>query len=121
MGRAYDSALIRRLWHYVRPYKSLLLGSLGLLVAGSAAQLVQPYIVKVAIDDYILQGRVDGLGRIGLLFLVAITVEFLLRWAQLYLLERTGQNVVFDLRHEVFSHLQRLPSSYFQMSARRDG
>ena len=113
LGRAYDSELARRLWRYVRPYRSLLLASLVLLIAVSAAQLAQPYIVKLAIDDYIMQGRAEGLGFVGLLFLAAITAEFLLRWAQLYLLERTGQNVVFDLRHEVFTHLQRLPSSYF--------
>jgi ATP-binding cassette subfamily B protein len=113
LGQVYDSRLVRRLWAYVRPYRGQLLLSVVLLVAVSAAQLVQPYIVKLAIDGYITRSRLDGLGLLVLLFLAALVVEFFLRWAQLYVLEWTGQNVVYDIRHHAFSHLQRLPSSFF--------
>ena len=113
LGQVYDSRLIRRLWAYVRPYRGQLLLSVVLLVAVSAAQLVQPYIVKLAIDDYITRSRLDGLGLLVLLFLAALVAEFFLRWAQLYVLESTGQNVVYDIRRHAFSHLQRLPSSFF--------
>ena len=113
LGQVYDSRLVRRLWAYVRPYRGQLSLSLVLLVAVSAAQLVQPYIVKLAIDGYILDSRLDGLGPLVLAFFAALTAEFFLRWAQLYVLERTGQNVVYDIRRHAFSHLQRLPSSFF--------
>jgi len=113
LGKAYDARLVRRLWSYVRPHRALVLLSLGLLLAVSAAQLVQPWLIKLAIDEQIAPGRLEGLGRIALLFLAALGGEFLLRFVQLYVLERTGQNVILDLRHALFSHLQRLPSSYF--------
>ena len=113
LGQVYDSRLVRRLWAYVRPYRGQLLLSVVLLVAVGAAQLVQPYIVKLAIDGYITRSRLDGLGPLVLWFLAALVAEFFLRWAQLYVLELTGQNVVYDIRRHAFSHLQRLPSSFF--------
>jgi ATP-binding cassette subfamily B protein len=113
VGKVYDTRLVRRLWQFVRPYRLLLLLSVVLLVAVSAAQLAQPYIVKLAIDDCITEGRLAGLGWLVAAFLGTLAAEFLLRWAQLYVLERTGQNVVYDLRGHAFSHLQRLPSAFF--------
>jgi len=112
-GRVYDSGLMRRLWGYVRPHRALVGFSLVLLFAVSGAQLIQPYLIKRVIDDQIGQGRVEGLGLLVLAFFAALVAEFLLRFAQIYVLERTGQNVVFDLRNESFAHLQRLPSSFF--------
>lgn len=113
LGKVYDAALVGRLWQFVRPYRGLLLLSLLLLIAVSLAQLVQPYLVKLAIDDHIKLGRSEGLGRLVALFLGALVLEFVLRWLQLYVLERTGQNVVFDMRVHAFAHLHRLGSSFF--------
>jgi ATP-binding cassette subfamily B protein len=113
VGRVYDAQLVRRLWGFVRPHRLLLLLSVVLLFAVSAAQLVQPYIVKLAIDNHITERRLDGLGWLVAAFLGALLAEFLLRWVQLYVLERAGQNVVYDLRSHTFAHLQRLPSSFF--------
>ncbi|NIL99913.1 MAG: ATP-binding cassette domain-containing protein [Acidobacteria bacterium] len=105
--------MMRRLWGYIRPHRMLVSASLVLLFAVSGAQLVQPYLIKRVIDDQIAAGRMDGLGYLALLFLAALLAEFVLRFAQIYVLEQTGQNVVFDLRNESFAHLQRLPSSFF--------
>lgn len=105
--------MMRRLWPYVKSQRGLLSLSLLLLLAESAAQLAQPYLVKIAIDEHIVQGRLAGLGVPALWFLAALAAEFVLRFGQLYSLERAGQNVVFDLRNQAFAHLQRLPSAYF--------
>ncbi len=113
MGKAYDARLLRRLWEYVRPYRGLLALSLLLLIGVSAVQLVQPYLIKLAIDEHITPGEPQGLGRLAGLFLAALAVEFVLRFAQLYVLERTGQNVVYDIRNRTFAHLQHLPASFF--------
>ena len=113
LGKAYDARLMRRLWGYVKPHRGLVLLSLLLMLAVSAAQLVQPYLVKLAIDGHIAQRRLDGLGGLALLFLAALVGEFALRFAQLYVLQKTGQNVVFDIRVDLFSHLQHLSSSFF--------
>jgi ATP-binding cassette, subfamily B, multidrug efflux pump len=113
LGKAYDARMIRRLWQYVRPYRGLVAVSLLLLIAVSAVQLVQPYLIKLAIDDFILGEEHGSLAALAGLFLASVGAEFLLRFAQLYVLEKTGQNVIFDLRTQVFAHLQRLPSAFF--------
>jgi ATP-binding cassette subfamily B protein len=113
LGKAYDAKLIGRLWRYVRPHGGLVSLSLLLMLAVGAVQLVQPYLIKLAIDDHIAARRLDGLGVLALFFLAALAGEFALRFGQLYVLERTGQNVVLDMRLELFSHVQRLDSSFF--------
>ena len=112
-GKIYDGKMMRRLWGYVSPHRALVSVSLVLLFAVSAVQLVQPYLIKLVIDDQIGAGKLDGLGFLALLFLGALIGEFILRFAQIYVLEQTGQSVVFDLRNESFAHLQGLPSSFF--------
>ncbi|HKQ60494.1 MAG TPA: ABC transporter transmembrane domain-containing protein, partial [Candidatus Polarisedimenticolaceae bacterium] len=113
LGRAYDARLMRRLAAYARPHRGLVALSLGLLFALSAVQLVQPWLIKLAIDQGIAARRLQGLALPAGLFLLALVAEFLLRYAQLYVLERAGQNIVFDLRDALFSHLQRLPAAFF--------
>ncbi|HEX5041261.1 MAG TPA: ABC transporter ATP-binding protein [Candidatus Polarisedimenticolaceae bacterium] len=113
LGKAYDARMVRRLARWVRPYRGLVALTLLLLATVSAAQLAQPYLLKLAIDGYIVQGKAAGLLLPAGLFLLALLAEFVLGFFQLYVLEKTGQNVVFDLRQAVFAHLQRLPSSFF--------
>jgi ATP-binding cassette subfamily B protein len=113
LGKAYDARLARRLWRYVRPYRTLVAVTVALVFLSGAAQLVQPWIVKKAIDGFILEGRAVGLIVPSLMFLLALVAEFALGWFQLYTLERTGQNTVFDLRMDIFRHLQRLPAAFF--------
>ena len=113
LGRAYDGRLMRRLAAYVAPYRGLVALSLATLFASAAVQLVQPYLVKEVIDGFIVKRRIDGLLLPAGLFLAALGVDFALSFLQVYVLERTGQSVVFDLRNAVFAHLQRLPSAFF--------
>jgi ATP-binding cassette subfamily B protein len=113
LGRAYDARLMRRLAAFVAPYHGLVAASLLTLLASGAVQLVQPYLVKEVIDGFIVKRQAQGLLLLSALFLLTLGVDFALSFLQVYLLERTGQSVVFDLRNAVFTHLQRLPSSFF--------
>ncbi|MDH3628134.1 MAG: ABC transporter ATP-binding protein/permease [Acidobacteriota bacterium] len=113
LGKVYDAEMFRRLWAYVRPHRTLVFVSFVIIFVLGAAQLVQPYLIRIAIDDHIGTRNSDGLGILALWFGLALLGEFLLRWLQIYVLERTGQNVVYDLRTDAFAHLQRLPSSFF--------
>ncbi len=112
-AKAYDVAIARRLWKYVRPYRRMVLLSLLLLVLVGAVQLVQPLLLRAAIDGSIAEGRLDGLAGIAVLYLLTLLAEFGFRYVQLYILEKAGQNVVLDLRMHVFSHLQTLSASFF--------
>lgn len=113
LGKAYDARLMGRLWAVTRPHKRLVLVSLALFPLTAAAELLQPYLVKVAIDQHILAGDWVGLGGIAALFLVTLLALYALRAAQAYVTQLTGQRVMHDLRQALFAHLQRQDSAFF--------
>ena len=115
-GKAYDSRLMRRLLRYLAPYKIQVVFSLMLLLLISLLQLVGPYLTKVAIDRYIRYGISSGLNRIALLFFFVLVVAFFLRFLQTYIMEWVGQRIMHDLRMNIFSHMQRLPLSFFDQN-----
>ncbi len=112
-GKAYDARLIRRLWTFVRPYK----GVFWLAVLSSPVNqvfgLVQPYLLKLGIDRYVARGDVDGLRRIGWIFVAAIVGEFGSIYAQQYLTTVVAQRSLADLRIALFGRLERFPMRFF--------
>src|SRR5437763_990788 len=112
-GKVYDARLGRRLFRYLVPYRRAMALSLALLLAIGLLELAGPYLMKVAIDQYIAVGEWDGLGGIALLYLGALLAIFVLRYAQTYLLNATGQRAMHDLRVELFAHLQRMGLRFF--------
>ena len=112
-GRVYDARLAGRVWAYTRPYRGAVALSAALFPLLAAVDLIQPYLVKVAIDAHILQGDWPGLSRIVALFSLTLAVQYALRYAQIYLATWTGQRVVHDLRAALFAHVQRLPAAFF--------
>ena len=113
LGKAYDAQLVRRVWDYVRPYRRVFWAALLLSPLNQLFSLAQPYLVKVAIDSYVLLGDADGLRTVGLVFMVAIVGEFGSYYAQQYLTMIVAQRSLADLRVGLFTHLQRLPMSFF--------
>jgi ATP-binding cassette, subfamily B, multidrug efflux pump len=111
--KAYDSRLARRLLNYLTPYKFVVALSVLLLLLVSASELVGPYLVKIGIDKYISKGNAGGLPLLAALYVFSLLMAFLLRYWQVYLMNKTGQQVMADLRMEIFSHLQRLSISFF--------
>jgi ATP-binding cassette subfamily B protein len=112
-ARAYDTRLAGRVWAFTRPYQGTVSLSAALFPLLAAVDIVQPYLVKVAIDAHILKGDWAGLSRIAALFLLTLTVQYALRYAQIYLATWTGQRVVHDLRAALFAHVQTLPAAFF--------
>ena len=91
IGRLYDARLARRVWGYTRPYRGSVALSARLFPLLAAVDLVQPYLVKIAIDAHILQGDWPGLTRIAFLFLGTLLVQYALRFWQTYVATWTGQ------------------------------
>jgi ATP-binding cassette subfamily B protein len=112
-SKAYDSRLVKRLLGYLAPYKLVVVLSVLVLLAVSVSELAGPYLVKVAIDRYISKGDASGLPLLAILYILSLGVAFVLRYWQVYLTNRTGQQVMADLRMEIFAHLQRLPVPFF--------
>src|SRR6185436_2172715 len=113
IGRVYDARLVRRLVAYVLPEAALMTASVACMLVVMVAQLAQPWLLKILIDDHLVARRADGLGRMALLFLLAFVVEPTARFGQLYTMERTGQNVIRTLRAQVFAHLQGMDAAFF--------
>ena len=112
-GKAYDLKLIQRLWQFILPYKKLFWFSMLLLPLQQVFGLAQPYIMKVAIDRSIANGNLWGLQGMGLLFLLALAGEVVTFYFHYYFTMVVAQKCLADLRVAIFSHVQRLPMSYF--------
>jgi ATP-binding cassette, subfamily B, multidrug efflux pump len=113
LGKAYDLRLLKRLWRFVLPYKRLFLFSMLLLPLQQAFGLAQPYLMKIGIDRYIAGQDLWGLQNVMLLFFVALLGETLAAFAHYYFSMAVAQSCLADLRVAIFSHVQKLPMSYF--------
>ena len=113
LGKAYDARLMRRLLGYLRPYGPHVAGALAAIIAGSALQLAQPYLMKLAIDRYIAAGDLAGLNRVALGFLAILVGSFVFEFLQTYVLQYVGQRIMYDLRMQIYGHLQRIDVQYY--------
>ncbi|HKB12262.1 MAG TPA: ABC transporter ATP-binding protein [Vicinamibacterales bacterium] len=113
LGKAYDARLMRRLLEYLRPYWRSVVAALVAIVVGGSAALVQPYLIKVAIDRYIATNRLDGLNRLGAVYFAVLVIAFAAEYAQTWTMQLTGQRIMFDLRMAIYRHLQRLDLRYY--------
>ncbi len=113
LGKVYDARLMRRLLAYLAPYKMRVVVSFALVLAASALKLVGPILTKIVIDDYIAVGNLSGLNTIAAIYVLALVLQFVVSYFQIYIMNMAGQRVLADMRAEIFSHLQKLQSSFF--------
>ena len=113
LGKVYDGRLMRRLLAYLAPYKLRVVVSFVLVLVASALKLVGPILTKIVIDDYITVGNLSGLNTIAAVYVLALVLQFVVSYFQIYIMNMAGQRVLADMRREIFSHLQKLQSSFF--------
>jgi len=130
LGKAYDARLMARLLKYLRPYRWQVAIALVSILLKSFADVLGPYLTKVAIDRYLApQGAatatssgiwswlspraVTGIGQIAGIYVGLLVTSFVLEFLQTYFMQWTGQKVMFDLRRQIFRHLQRLHVGFF--------
>jgi ATP-binding cassette subfamily B multidrug efflux pump len=113
LDKGYDAALLRRLVVYLRPYRALTLLAVLLLLAGAGLALVGPLLTQRALDVAIPRHDLGLLGTLAALFLAALLLEFVVEYGQTLLTTFIGQRVMYDLRMQIFGHLQRLSISFF--------
>jgi ATP-binding cassette subfamily B protein len=112
-GRGYDARLMRRFLGFVRPHLPLVAVSLALVFLRIACDLATAPILKATVDGPIVQGRFDELLHWCALFAAAVVGMAIFEYAELYVTNLVGQRLIFDIRMRVFSHLQRLPLSFY--------
>ena len=113
LGKAYDGALMRRLLKYLRPYKWHVALGIALSILVSSMEAVRPYFTKIAVDENIANRDARGLLVTTVIFLVVMIVRGVLQYLNTYLTQWIGQRTIFDLRMEVFRHLQGLGLRFY--------
>jgi ATP-binding cassette subfamily B protein len=113
LGKAYDSSLMRRLLRYLRPYRWHVVAAILLSIAVSAMEAVRPYFTKIAVDVNIAQRDEHGLLVTTATFFAIMVVRGFIQYANTYLTQWIGQRTIFDLRMQVFEHLQGLGLRFF--------
>ena len=113
LGKAYDARLMRRLLVYLRPYRPQVALAFVAILASSGASLAQPYLVKLAIDDHVATGRLEGLGRLAAVYAAILVGAFVADFVQTWTMQMTGQRIMFDLRMSLYGHLQKLDVRYY--------
>ena len=113
IGKAYDSRLMRRLLGYLRPYWRSAAIALAAIIGHSVLQLAPPYLTKVAIDEHIATGDMLGLRQVALLYLVVLVTSFALEYLQTWTMQMVGQRIMYDLRMQLYGHLQRLDLRFY--------
>jgi len=113
LSRGYDPGLLRRLLVYLRPYWGPVTAAVVLLLAGAGLTLVGPVLTQRALDVAIPHHDTALLGTLAAVYLVALVLEFGFEYGQALLTTHVGQRVMYDLRLQIFGHLQRLSIPYF--------
>lgn len=111
-GSVYNPRVIRRMLAYLKPHKWKMFGAFLLTLVQSGLTLLTPYLIKVAIDQYITPKDQPGLVRIAILLAVSFVLLFAVSSVQSYTLTWVGQKVLANLRGDIFRHLQQLPQGY---------
>jgi ATP-binding cassette subfamily B protein len=113
LGKAYDATLMRRLLRYLRPYKAQVAVALAAIISGSVLQLAQPYLMKIAIDRYIATRDFGGVDRIAIAYFFILIASFALEYVQTWMLQMTGQRIMYDMRLQIYEHLQRIDLQFY--------
>ncbi|MCC6329837.1 MAG: ABC transporter ATP-binding protein [Acidobacteria bacterium] len=113
IGKTYDLRVVKRLLRYLRPYWKLVAVALTLTLITNVLVSLQPYFTKVAVDDFILPKQTDGIWIFAFAFFGLFLFRFLFSYIQEILLNMVGQRVMFDLRTEIFTKLQRQEVAYY--------
>jgi ATP-binding cassette subfamily B multidrug efflux pump len=128
VGKVYDGRIMRRLLTYLRPYRLQVTLSAVSILFKAATDVAGPYFVKVAVDNYMTgtppanpswlarhlsHSPMTGVTQLGMLYLAALLTTFVLEFIQTYLMQWTGQKIMFDLRSQIFRHLQRMHPAFF--------
>ena len=122
LGKAYDSRLMRRLLEYMRPYRMRVFLALALVAVVTPLELAPPALFQRAIDNYLVPGvsgkltesfAWHGILLISAFYLGVLLFDFLAQYIQIRIMQRVGQQTMYDMRKQIFAHLQRLPMTYY--------
>lgn len=113
LGKAYDTRLMKRLLKSLKPYRWYVALGILLSMIVSGMEAVRPYFTKFAVDVNIANADKHGLLLTVILFFTVLVVRGIVQYFSAYLTQWIGQRTIFDLRMQIFEHLQRLNIKFF--------
>jgi ATP-binding cassette subfamily B protein len=111
--KKFDLRLMMRLLGFLKPYRRLVALTFVLIFTASVARQAGPYLTKIAVDDYIVPGKIDGLDNVVWVYIVLLVLQFIMGYAQNWTTTMVGQWAMRDVRMKIFEHFQRLPQRFF--------
>ena len=112
-GKVYDKSVILRLLPYIMPYKRMAIFAFLAVFVYTATQVAIPWIIKLGVDGTIKDGNFNGLVWIFGLFVVNAALNWGSNYLQQVSIAKVGQGILFDLRRQMFQHLQKLSVSFY--------
>ena len=112
-GDVYDQRVVARLLPYILPYKVLAAVAVVAMLIYTGTQVAVPWIIKVAIDEYVFLKDFEGLTWMFALFIGISLVNWLVNYVQQFAMEKVGQGVLFNLRADMFGHVQKQSMGFF--------
>jgi ATP-binding cassette subfamily B protein len=113
LGKAYDAKLMKRLLGYVKPYKHFVIFAILLNIVVAALGPIRPYLTKIAVDDYIAHSDYQGLFIISLILFGSLVLQAVIQYFLTYFTQYLGQKTLYDLRTQIFNHIQKLALKFF--------
>ena len=113
LGKAYDSKLMKRLLSYIKPYRKYVIFAILLNIVVAALGPLRPYLTKVAVDKYIANSDYHGLFIISLILFGSLILQSVIQYFLTYYTQYLGQKTLYDLRTQLFQHIQKLALRFF--------
>ncbi len=113
LGKALDTTLLKRLVVYMRPYKWHVIGSIFMAILAALFGALRPKLTQVAIDDYLLQGKMGGLLWFLAIILGALILQAIVQYGLTYVMQYVGQETIHAVRQQIFRHLQKLSLRFY--------
>jgi len=108
-----DKRVVIKLLRYVKPYKYLMALTVFILLIIAGLEILGPYLIKIAIDQNFTPQKPEGFMYIAILFGAVLVGQFIFRFIQQYLTEYLGQKIMYDMRMDIFNHIQKMEMSFF--------
>ena len=111
--RPFHLGLTMQLLSYLKPHRSRVILAFATIVLAAVSSQAGPWLTQVAVDEHIINGDWEGLKWMIIAFFLSVAVQYVAQYAQTMVTGMMGQHVMYDMRRDIFAHLQRLPLSYF--------
>lgn len=113
LQEGFNLSHLKRLIRYMKPYKNKVILSVTLMIISSFVSLLGPYLIKIALDDIIPSGNLVNLVILSVIYALSLIVVSAFMKQRIITMGKVGQDILVDMRKDLFVNLQTLPFSYY--------